>query len=233
MAGMGWRSRSSAVPAPLPALPTPPMRRSAQQSPRTRRPRSPAPIFVLKCSGPILGEVGGDGELHLLKPRRGADRLLSPTQNAGDIEAYAAAGLISFAMELVPRITRAQTMDVLSSQANLAGYKAVVDAAAEFGRAFPNDDDGKRARSGRRRALIMGAGVAGLAGDRDRAAARRDRFRGPMSAPAAKETGRKPRRDLYHRRRRGGAHGRGPPAATPARWTRIISAGSASGSPRR
>jgi NAD(P) transhydrogenase subunit alpha len=64
-------------------------------------------------------------------------------------------------MELVPRITRAQTMDVLSSQANLAGYKAVVDAAAEFGRAFPM----MMTAAGTIRAariLVMGAGVAGL-----------------------------------------------------------------------
>jgi NAD(P) transhydrogenase subunit alpha len=117
--------------------------------------------LVLKVQRPIRGEVGGDGELHLLKPGAALIGLLSPTQNAADIEAYAQAGLISFAMELVPRITRAQTMDVLSSQANLAGYKAVVDAAAEFGRAFPM----MMTAAGTirpARALIMGAGVAGL-----------------------------------------------------------------------
>ena len=49
----------------------------------------------------------------------------------------AGAGVTAFAMELMPRITRAQVMDVLSSQANLAGYRAVIDAAAEYGRALP------------------------------------------------------------------------------------------------
>ena len=71
------------------------------------------------------------------------------------------AGITAFAMELVPRITRAQAMDVLSSQANLAGYKAVIDAAAEFGRAFPMmmTAAGTIAPA---RVLVMGAGVAGL-----------------------------------------------------------------------
>src|SRR5262249_45302474 len=70
-------------------------------------------------------------------------------------------GITAFAMELVPRITRAQSMDVLSSQANLAGYKAVVDAAAEFGRAFPMmmTAAGTVAPA---RVLVMGTGVAGL-----------------------------------------------------------------------
>ena len=84
--------------------------------------------------------------------------MLSPLQNPDEVKAYAAAGLTSFAMELVPRITRAQSMDVLSSQANLAGYRAVLEASVAFGRAFPDDDDGgghyragARSRHGRRR----------------------------------------------------------------------------------
>ena len=64
-------------------------------------------------------------------------------------------------MELVPRITRAQAMDVLSSQANLAGYKAVLDAAAEFGRAFPMMMTAAGTIKAAR-VLVMGAGVAGL-----------------------------------------------------------------------
>ena len=77
------------------------------------------------------------------------------------IDAYARRGITAFAMELVPRITRAQTMDVLSSQANLAGYKAVLEAAYEFGRAFPM----MMTAAGTikpARVLVMGAGVAGL-----------------------------------------------------------------------
>ena len=87
--------------------------------------------------------------------------MLAPLQNSDDVKAYAAAGVTAFAMELVPRITRAQTMDVLSSQANLAGYRAVLEAAVAFGRAFPMmmTAAGTIAPA---RVLVMGAGVAGL-----------------------------------------------------------------------
>ncbi len=87
--------------------------------------------------------------------------LLDPYRAGEELEAIAGAGLTAFAMELVPRITRAQSMDVLSSQANLAGYKAVLDAASEFGRAFPM----MMTAAGRinpAQVLVMGAGVAGL-----------------------------------------------------------------------
>jgi H+-translocating NAD(P) transhydrogenase subunit alpha len=82
-------------------------------------------------------------------------------QHRDDTEAYARAGIIAFDLMLVPRITRAQSMDVLSSQANLAGYQAVLDAAAAFGRAFPM----MMTAAGTippARVLVMGAGVAGL-----------------------------------------------------------------------
>src|SRR6185437_15975927 len=77
--------------------------------------------LVLKVQRPVDGEIG--------KLKRGAVLigLLAPTQNKADVDAYAQAGVNAFALELVPRITRAQTMDVLSSQANLAGYKSVID----------------------------------------------------------------------------------------------------------
>ncbi len=77
------------------------------------------------------------------------------------IAEWPAPALIAFAMEYLPRISRAQTMDVLSSQANLAGYKAVIDAAAQFGRAMPMmmTAAGTIAPA---RVLVMGAGVAGL-----------------------------------------------------------------------
>ena len=87
--------------------------------------------------------------------------LLQPLQHPADVEAYARAGISAFAMELLPRITRAQAMDVLSSQANLAGYKAVLDAAAEFGRAFPMMMTAAGTIKAAR-VLVMGAGVAGL-----------------------------------------------------------------------
>jgi NAD(P) transhydrogenase subunit alpha len=79
-------------------------------------------------------------------------------------------GLQALAMEWMPRITRAQSMDILSSQANLAGYKAVLDAAAEYGRAFPDDDDG-RGHGGGGEIVRDGRRRRGAAGDRDRAAA--------------------------------------------------------------
>jgi NAD(P) transhydrogenase subunit alpha len=71
------------------------------------------------------------------------------------------AGVVAFAMELLPRITRAQVMDVLSSQANLAGYRAVIDAAAEFGRALPMMMTAAGTVPATR-VFVMGAGVAGL-----------------------------------------------------------------------
>jgi NAD(P) transhydrogenase subunit alpha len=87
--------------------------------------------------------------------------LLAPYSERQIIDRIAERGVIAFAMELVPRISRAQSMDVLSSQANLAGYKAVIDAAATFGRAFPMmmTAAGTIAPA---RAFIMGVGVAGL-----------------------------------------------------------------------
>lgn len=77
------------------------------------------------------------------------------------VAALAASGVTGFALELMPRIARAQSMDILSSQSNLAGYKAVLDAAAEFGRAFPM----MMTAAGTippARVLVMGVGVAGL-----------------------------------------------------------------------
>jgi NAD(P) transhydrogenase subunit alpha len=87
--------------------------------------------------------------------------MLSPYQEKDLLKAYAAQGITAMAMELVPRITRAQTMDVLSSQANLAGYRAVLEAANEFGRGFPL----MMTAAGTvppAKVFIMGAGVAGL-----------------------------------------------------------------------
>ena len=117
--------------------------------------------IVLKVQRPLIGGEGDIDELALLKRGAVLIGLLQPTQNPADAEAYAGAGIAAFAMELVPRITRAQAMDVLSSQANLAGYKAVVDAAAEFGRAFPMMMTAAGTIKAAR-ILVMGAGVAGL-----------------------------------------------------------------------
>jgi NAD(P) transhydrogenase subunit alpha len=77
------------------------------------------------------------------------------------IERYAAMGAEVLAMEWMPRITRAQSMDILSSQSNLAGYKAVLDAASEYGRAFPMMMTAAGTVSAAR-VFVMGVGVAGL-----------------------------------------------------------------------
>lgn len=87
--------------------------------------------------------------------------MLAPYQDKEMLKAYAGQGLTAMSMEFVPRITRAQTMDVLSSQANLAGYRAVLEAAYEFGRVFPL----MMTAAGTvppAKIFIMGAGVAGL-----------------------------------------------------------------------
>ncbi len=86
---------------------------------------------------------------------------LDPFRRRDAVRAYAAAGLEAVAMEWMPRITRAQSMDVLSSQSNLAGYKAVIDAAATFGRAFPMMMTAAGTASPAR-VFVMGVGVAGL-----------------------------------------------------------------------
>lgn len=87
--------------------------------------------------------------------------IMDPYGNDAALKAMADAGLSAFAMELMPRITRAQSMDVLSSQANLAGYRAVVDAAAEYGRALPMMMTAAGTVPAAK-VFIMGVGVAGL-----------------------------------------------------------------------
>jgi NAD(P) transhydrogenase subunit alpha len=87
--------------------------------------------------------------------------IMDPYGNEAALESMAKAGVTGFAMELMPRITRAQVMDVLSSQANLAGYRAVIDASHEFGRAFPMMMTAAGTVPAAR-VFIMGVGVAGL-----------------------------------------------------------------------
>jgi NAD(P) transhydrogenase subunit alpha len=111
----------------------------------------------------VLFTVLRPGRDQVAELRRGAMLvgLLAPYGGREDFEAYAGAGIDAFSMELLPRISRAQSMDVLSSQANLAGYKAAVDAAAEFSRAMPMmmTAAGTIAPA---RVMVLGAGVAGL-----------------------------------------------------------------------
>ena len=87
--------------------------------------------------------------------------MLDPFSDADGLDALSKSGVSLFAMELVPRISRAQSMDVLSSQSNLAGYKAVVDAAAEFDRALPMMMTAAGTVPAAR-VFVMGVGVAGL-----------------------------------------------------------------------
>jgi NAD(P) transhydrogenase subunit alpha len=87
--------------------------------------------------------------------------IMDPYGNEAALNAMADAGVTAFAMELMPRITRAQAMDVLSSQANLAGYRAVIDAAAEYGRALPMMMTAAGTIPAAK-VFVMGAGVAGL-----------------------------------------------------------------------
>ncbi|MFZ1963141.1 MAG: Re/Si-specific NAD(P)(+) transhydrogenase subunit alpha [Roseiarcus sp.] len=111
--------------------------------------------IVLKVRRPSGAELG--------QMKRGALVVASmdPYGHQDAVAAMAEAGVAAFAMELLPRITRAQTMDVLSSQANLAGYRAVIDAAAEYGRALPMMMTAAGAIPAAK-AFVMGVGVAGL-----------------------------------------------------------------------
>jgi len=117
--------------------------------------------IVLKVQRPLSAAEGGPDELALLKRGAMLVGILAPYGANEQLAQYAERGVNAFAMEFMPRITRAQTMDVLSSQANLAGYRAVIDAAAAFGRAFPMmmTAAGTVAPA---RVFVMGAGVAGL-----------------------------------------------------------------------
>jgi NAD(P) transhydrogenase subunit alpha len=110
---------------------------------------------VLKVRRPTVSELG--------MMRRGAlvIAIMDPYGHGEALEAMAHAGVDAFAMELMPRISRAQSMDVLSSQANLAGYRAVIDGAAEFGRALPMMMTAAGTVPAAK-IFIMGVGVAGL-----------------------------------------------------------------------
>lgn len=100
-------------------------------------------------------------ELPLMKKGALVIAVMDPYGRDEELKTMAGAGISAFAMELMPRVTRAQVMDVLSSQANLAGYRAVIDAAAEYGRALPMMMTAAGTVPAAR-IFIMGAGVAGL-----------------------------------------------------------------------
>ena len=111
--------------------------------------------IVLKVRRPAAAELAGCKKGALVIA------IMDPYGQEAALKAIADAGVTAFAMELMPRITRAQVMDVLSSQANLAGYRAVIDAAAEYGRALPMMMTAAGTVPAAR-VFVMGAGVAGL-----------------------------------------------------------------------
>jgi len=117
--------------------------------------------LLLKVQRPLLLGEGALDELALIPEGCALVATLSPFSCPESVRAYAQAGVSAMAMELVPRITRAQTMDVLSSQSNLAGYRAVIEAAFEYDRAMPMmmTAAGTVAPA---KVLVLGAGVAGL-----------------------------------------------------------------------
>jgi NAD(P) transhydrogenase subunit alpha len=117
---------------------------------------------VLSGAGIILA-IEGPQPQSLTGAQKGALLVgaLDPLRRRDAIEGYAALGLEALAMEWMPRITRAQSMDILSSQSNLAGYKAVVDAASAYGRALPMMMTAAGTISPAK-VFVMGVGVAGL-----------------------------------------------------------------------
>ncbi|NML07897.1 NAD(P) transhydrogenase subunit alpha [Sphingomonas sp. G-3-2-10] len=117
---------------------------------------------VLKDADIILGVQGPDPKsLKGLKAGAWIVAGLNPFGERARVDEYAALGAEALAMEFMPRITRAQSMDILSSQSNLAGYKSVLDAAAEYGRAFPMMMTAAGTVSAAK-VFVMGVGVAGL-----------------------------------------------------------------------
>ncbi|HTI31703.1 MAG TPA: NAD(P)(+) transhydrogenase (Re/Si-specific) subunit alpha, partial [Sphingomonas sp.] len=110
----------------------------------------------------LFGVQGPDpASLQGVKPGAWLAAGLNPFGERARVDAYAGLGVEALAMEFMPRITRAQSMDILSSQSNLAGYKAVLDAAAEYGRAFPMMMTAAGTVSAAK-VFVMGVGVAGL-----------------------------------------------------------------------
>lgn len=117
---------------------------------------------VLAGADIVFGVQGPEADvLAGLAPGARVVAVLDPFGRRDRVDAYAAAGLEVLAMEFMPRITRAQSMDVLSSQSNLAGYKAVLAAASAYGRAFPMMMTAAGTISAAK-CFVMGVGVAGL-----------------------------------------------------------------------
>ncbi|MFN3230596.1 MAG: Re/Si-specific NAD(P)(+) transhydrogenase subunit alpha [Alphaproteobacteria bacterium] len=117
--------------------------------------------LVFKIQRPLRAGEGEIDELALIKSGTCLIAALAPYSDGEGIKAYAEKGINAFSLELMPRITRAQSMDILSSQNNLAGYKAVVESAARFNRAMPMmmTAAGTIAPA---KVMVFGAGVSGL-----------------------------------------------------------------------
>ncbi len=117
--------------------------------------------LVLKVQRPLLAGEDGPNELSMMKRGALLVAMLAPYADPEALKQYAAADVTAIALEFVPRITRAQSMDVLSSQSNLAGYRAVLEAVNVYDRAMPMmmTAAGTVAPA---RVMVLGAGVAGL-----------------------------------------------------------------------
>ena len=169
---------------------------------------------------PIVHKVNppSDEEIGRLRPGTVLVSLMAPALNPDLVEKLRAAEVTAMAMDAVPRISRAQSLDVLSSMANIAGYRAVVEAAHEFGSFFT----GQVTAAGKvppAKVLVVGAGVAGLAAIGTARVARRDRPRlrraRPRSPSRSSRWVRSSSRVAVGRRRRPGRA-----TATPRRWAR-------------
>lgn len=118
--------------------------------------------LILKVQKPVVkGEKGLEEELKWFPKDAMLIALLSPLTDQDQLKLYAQHSITAFSMDMIPRISRAQSMDVLSSQSSLAGYRSVLDAAHEYGRAFPMMMTAAGTITPAK-VLILGAGVAGL-----------------------------------------------------------------------
>ena len=206
-----WWSRRG--PAPAPASPT--------TATGTRAPPSAGPTR----SGPATSCSRSTPPPTRRSPACGAGRswpaCCHPALNPDLVERLAAQGVTALAMDAVPRISRAQSLDVLSSMANIAGYRAVIEAAHEFGSLFT----GQVTAAGKvppAKVLVVGAGVAGLAAIGTAGSLGRDRARLRRPAGgrrAGRVDGRRVPAGRAASRRRARA-----PTATPRRWARTSTA---------
>ena len=169
-----------------------------------------------------------EAELDQMKPGATLIALLQPALKPDVVEVLARRPITALSMDAVPRISRAQSLDVLSSMANIAGYRAVIEAAHEFGRFFT----GQVTAAGKvppAKVLVVGRGRGGVGGDRRGGFPRRDRAGHRPAARGADQV-----------RSLGGEYlavesprSRSVPPATPRRWTRTTRSARPSSTPSR